>query len=36
VAYRAGFIDKAQLEAQATALGKSSYGVYLGQVAKGR
>ena len=36
VAYRAGFIDRAQLEAQAAELGKSSYGTYLAQIAKGR
>ena len=32
IAYRHGFIDKAQMELQATKLGKSSYGAYLRRV----
>jgi glucose-1-phosphate thymidylyltransferase len=34
VAYRGGFIDAAQLERLAAALGKSSYGAYLMQLAR--
>ncbi|MFS8038712.1 glucose-1-phosphate thymidylyltransferase RfbA [Xanthobacter sp. AM11] len=35
VAFRAGFIDRAQLKARAQALAKSSYGVYLARLAEG-
>ncbi|MFG1279750.1 glucose-1-phosphate thymidylyltransferase RfbA [Xanthobacter autotrophicus] len=35
VAFRAGFIDKAQLRDRAAALAKSSYGVYLSRLADG-
>jgi glucose-1-phosphate thymidylyltransferase len=32
IAYRSGYIDAAQMEAQAAKLGKSSYGAYLRRV----
>ncbi|MFG1351454.1 glucose-1-phosphate thymidylyltransferase RfbA [Xanthobacter autotrophicus] len=35
VAFRAGFIDEAQLRERAAALAKSSYGVYLSRLADG-
>ncbi|WP_029002583.1 glucose-1-phosphate thymidylyltransferase RfbA [Azorhizobium doebereinerae] len=35
VAYRAGFIDRAQLSAMAEAQKKSDYGIYLGNLAAG-
>ncbi|MDI4664827.1 glucose-1-phosphate thymidylyltransferase RfbA [Xanthobacter autotrophicus] len=35
VAFRAGFIDKAQLKERAAALAKSSYGAYLSRLADG-
>lgn len=36
IAFRQGFIDQAQLEAAAQALGKSAYGAYLKSIAAGR
>lgn len=36
IAFRQGFIDQAQLEAAAQALGKSAYGAYLKNIAAGR